>query len=106
MIGMQAVERFGVERRSMHLDATSFAVEGDYATSNEDTTADGPVPIQITHGYSRDRRPDLKQFVLNLVCWSDGDISGFLELADGNQSDKAQFAELMNTFQQQWQFDG
>lgn len=28
---MQAVERFGVERRSMHLDATSFAVEGDYA---------------------------------------------------------------------------
>lgn len=70
------------------------------------TKTDGPVPILITHGYSRDHRPDLKQFVLNLVCWSDGDIPGFLELADGNQSDKARFAELMQTFQQQWHFDG
>ncbi|MEM0978903.1 MAG: IS1634 family transposase [Cyanobacteria bacterium P01_H01_bin.58] len=106
MIGMQAVERFGVERRTMHLDATSFAVEGDYVSLSDVTTTDGPMPIQITHGYSREHRPDLKQFVLNLVCWSDGDIPGFLELADGNQSDKARFAELMQTFRQQWQFDG
>ena len=106
LIGMQAVERFGVERRTMHLDATSFAVAGDYAIPNEVTTADRPVPIQITYGYSRDHRPDLKQFVLNLVCWSDGDIPGFLDLADGNQADTARFAELMQTFQQQWHFDG
>ena len=26
---------------------------------------------------------------MNLVCWGDGDLPAFLELADGNQSDKA-----------------
>ncbi|MDB9524787.1 IS1634 family transposase [Oscillatoria sp. CS-180] len=88
------------------LDATSFAVEGNYASANEDITVNGLVPIQITHGYSRDHRPDLKQFVLNLVCWSDGDVPGFLEVADGNQADKARFAALMQSFRQQWQFDG
>ena len=48
-------------------------------------------PIQIVHGYSRDHRPVLKQFVLNPVCWDDGDIPAYLELADGNQSDKVRF---------------
>jgi len=64
------------------------------------------VPMRVTYGYSRDHRPDLKQFVMNLVCWGDGDLPAFLELADGNQSDKAHFAEVLLAFQQQWQFDG
>ena len=79
---------------------------GDYATVPEALVPGAPVPIRVTHGYSRDHRPDLKQFVMNLVCWGDGDIPAFLEIADGNQSDKARFAELLLTFKQQWQFDG
>ncbi|MEM6716229.1 MAG: hypothetical protein AAF622_14250 [Cyanobacteria bacterium P01_C01_bin.147] len=59
------------------------------------------MPIQVCHGYSRDHRPNLKQFVMHLVCWGDGDIPAFLELADGNQSDKARFAGLLGEFQQQ-----
>lgn len=105
-IGLRAVDVFGVERRSMHLDATSFAVEGDYSSAIDVIEPSETRPIRITYGYSRDRRPDLKQFVMNLVCWSDGDIPGFLELADGNQSDKTRFAEVMQTFRQQWDFDG
>jgi hypothetical protein len=27
-----------------------------------------PQPITITYGYSRDHRPDLKQFILDLIC--------------------------------------
>lgn len=64
------------------------------------------MPIRVTYGYSRDHRRDLKQFVMNLVCWGDGDLPAFLELADGNQSDKAHFAEVLLAFQQQWQFEG
>ncbi len=30
--------------------------------------------INITYGYSRDHRPDLKQFILELICSSDGDV--------------------------------
>ena len=31
-----------------------------------------PIPITITQGYSRDNRPDLKQFILNLIVTGDG----------------------------------
>jgi len=105
-VALQAQQRFGVECRSAHVDSTSFAVEGEYSSSPETWVEGAPVPIQVTYGYSRDHRPDLKQFVMNLVCWGDGDLPAFLELADGNQSDKAHFAEVLLAFQQQWQFEG
>ena len=43
---------------------------------------------------------------MNLVCWGDGELLAFIELADGNQSDKARFAGIIQQFQQQWNFDG
>ena len=52
--------------RSSHLDSTSFSVEGAYVASERVGEA-APVPIHLTDGYSRDHRPDLKQFVMNLV---------------------------------------
>lgn len=106
VIALRAVQTFGLDCRSMHLDATSFAVAGEYLTAAPVIDSQAPVPIRIIHGYSRDHRPDLKQFVMNLVCWSDGDIPAWIELADGNQADKARFAELMQAFRQQWHFDG
>lgn len=103
---LSAVERYGLSCERAHLDATSFSVTGAYLKSREEVAVEGTVPIKICHGYSRDHRPDLKQFVMNLVCWGDGDIPAFLELADGNQSDKAHFCEVIEQFQQQWDFDG
>jgi len=35
------------------------------------------LPIKITHGYSRDHRPDLKQFIIDLIVSGDGDIPLF-----------------------------
>lgn len=104
-ICMAAAQKFGIERKSAHLDSTSFSVEGEYSES-EVVGTDAPVPIKITYGYSRDRRPDLKQFVMNMVCWGDGDIPAFIELADGNQADKTRFAALMQEFKAQWNFEG
>lgn len=105
-ICLQAAERFGVERNRAHLDATSMSVSGAYLDSVTSTPLAATVPIRICHGYSRDHRPDLKQFVMNLVCWGEGDIPAFIELADGNQSDKARFAGIIEQFQQQWDFNG
>ena len=62
--------------------------------------------IEITYGYSRDHRPDLKQFMMNLICVGDGDIPVWLEMANGNQSDKDKFAEILTEFKQQWDFEG
>lgn len=119
-ICLKVVEKFGVECKSAHLDSTSFAVEGEYQAGTrgvvgvappgegEAGMSEGaaPVPITLTYGYSRDRRPDLKQFVMNLVCWEDGDIPAFIELADGNQADKTRFAAVMQEFKRQWNFEG
>ena len=37
-----------------------------------------PLPINITYGYSRDHRPDLKQFIIDLICSGDGDVRLFV----------------------------
>ena len=87
---LSAVKRYGLSCERAHLDATSLSLTGAYLKSGEAVAVEGTVPIKICHGYSRDHRRDLKQFVMNLVCWGDGDIPAFLELADGNQSDQAQ----------------
>lgn len=101
-----AARKFGVECKSAHFDSTSLAVEGEYLSESQVSQGVAPVPVTIPYGYSRDHRPDLKQFVINLVCWSDGDIPAFIELADGNQSDKTRFAALMQEFKSQWNFEG
>ena len=58
------------------------------------------------HGYSRDHRPDLKQFMMNLICVGDGDIPMMMEVVSGNQADKAIFAGLLQEFKAQWTFEG
>ncbi|NET53041.1 MAG: IS1634 family transposase [Merismopedia sp. SIO2A8] len=44
--------------------------------------------------------------MMNRVCWDDGAIPAFIEMADGNQSDKTRFGALMQEFKHQWEFDG
>ncbi len=60
-----------------------------------------PIPITITYGYSKDRRPDLKQFILDLIVTGDGNIPIFIEAASGNQSDKKVFGHLAKNYQKQ-----
>lgn len=103
-VALAAARKCGVKMDSLHLDSTSFHVDGDYANKDEDREAE-PKGIQITHGYSRDHRPDLKQFLLDLMCSGDGDIPLYLRVADGNESDSAMFATLITDFKQQWQID-
>jgi transposase len=102
-ISLQAAQRFEVKIETAHLDSTSFHVDGEY-----EDTAENPEPeaVKITYGYSRDHRPDLKQFVMNLICVGDGDIPVLMEIGSGNQSDKGKFAELLQRFKEQWSFEG
>ncbi|MFQ3629201.1 MAG: IS1634 family transposase, partial [Cyanobacteriota bacterium] len=48
---------------------------------------------------------DLKQFVVDLMCSGDGDIPLYLRVGDGNESDKAVFAQLMGQFTAQLNCD-
>jgi transposase len=102
-ISLQAAQRFEVKIETAHLDSTSFHVDGEYEDTAETSE---PGAVKIAYGYSRDHRPDLKQFVLNLICVGDGDIPVLMDIASGNQSDKARFAGLLQSFKQQWTFEG
>ncbi|MGD1854365.1 MAG: IS1634 family transposase [Leptolyngbyaceae cyanobacterium] len=65
---LEAVKRFDIRCERAHLDATSMSVSGEYVQSSDAVPLAATVPVQVCHGYSRDHRPDLKQFVMNLVC--------------------------------------
>jgi transposase len=92
-VALAAARRFGVDLHSLHLDASSMHVDGNYASTSE--AAGEPGAIEITYGYSRDHRPDLKQFVVDLMCSGDGDIPLYLRVGDGNEADSAIFARLV-----------
>jgi len=87
----------GIDQRFNHLDTTSFSLSGEYAPESDEHV------IIITHGYSKDHRPDLKQAVLELMVSQDGGVPLLSKSWDGNASDTKVFQEraqtLMTTFQ-------
>lgn len=73
-IALRAASAFpqDVDTRHVHFDTTSVSVWGDYAMCEEEETEEGQdegsegekgAGLKITYGYSKDRRPDLKQFL-------------------------------------------
>jgi transposase len=124
-IALAAVKRFGVSIKQAHLDGSSMCVQGEYLNDPPQTNSVAigpeeqssghqdsakseaeehaePVPIEITHGYSRDYRPDLKQFTLALITSGDGDVPLYLRVGNGNDADQAVFTEVIAEFKQQW----
>ena len=110
-LALMAARKFGVETDRVHLDSSSIAVEGQYV-GNEVTSIgvegepEKPCPIEITYGYSRDRRPDLKQFLIDTICSGDGDVPLYLRVADGNEADCVGFGQVVEEYRHQWQFEG
>lgn len=104
-IAFQAGEREGLSLNRLHLDGTSFSVQGRYPNQPGDQDDGEPKPIHITHGYSRDHRPDLKQFLAQMMVSSDGGVPTFFRVSDGNESEAKVFAELIRDYQQQLNLD-
>jgi transposase len=86
----------GIDRRFNHLDTTSFSLTGAYVPDSDEHA------LHITHGYSKDHRPDLKQAVLELMVSQDGGIPFVSKSWDGNTSDTQMFQKraeaLMRAF--------
>jgi len=87
---VRAEARFGVERRYVHFDTTSRSVWGDYQFAEEQD-----VPFRVTYGYSKDKRPDLKQFVLSTLC-IERTVPIWGKPEDGNASDKTLNTTLLS----------
>jgi len=94
-VAREARRAFPFPVQALHVDSTSFHVHGRYEGLGEEVGA-----IRVTYGYSRDHRPDLKQWVMNLVCADTGGIPLLFAPGDGNQSDREALAPLLARYHQ------
>ncbi len=83
----------------VHVDTTSFSVHGDYASDDgcgeQGEDASEPVEITVTHGYSKDHRPDLKQVVLSLAVAGGSGVPLWMTPCHGNASDKTVLSDTI-----------
>jgi transposase len=91
LIAATAATRLGLAPTCMHLDSTSFHVDGRY---NSDETPSAHV-IHITRGYSRDHRPDLNQVMLDLMVEHQAGIPVLMKPLSGNSSDTTDFGQVV-----------
>ena len=77
----------GLDLRFNHLDTTSSALTGESVPDRDEHA------IRLTHGYSKDHRPDLKQAVVELLVSQDGGVPLVRKSWDGNTSDTQVFQE-------------
>ena len=110
LITLAAIKKYRINTEYSHLDSSSFALHGKYlidenGEESSEGEGDNLQPIRITHGYSRDHRPDLKQFIIDLIVSGDGDVPIYLRVADGNENDKVVFGEIASEYKTLVDFD-
>lgn len=105
-VALEIVKKYKINMQTAHLDASSFHVHGEYNYAELDSGEEEPRPIKITHGYSRDHRPDLKQYTMELICARDGEIPLWMKMGDGNATDSKQFASNIKEFKKKFEFEG
>lgn len=91
-IALKAMKTLQIEVKSLHLDSTSFHVDGEYQSSLEQDES----RIKLVRGYSRDHRPELNQAVLQMITSNQGNLPLFMQAASGNTSDKTAFSEIIS----------
>jgi transposase len=80
-LALKARKRLNLPIGVLHNDTTSISVYGEYKQSKEDG-------LQITYGYSKAHRPDLKQIVLEMGVTPER-IPILAKVENGNISDKS-----------------
>jgi transposase len=93
-----ALQVYAIRHRFVHLDSSSFHLHGSYDVAEPAREA-----IEVTHGYSRDQRPDLKQVVVQLITSQASALPVWLEVLSGNSSDRVTFAQTVRAYSEQLQ---
>jgi transposase len=83
---LAAIGEFSIDTAQLHNDSTSISVHGAYRDADGAGRGGKGTPV-ITHGHSKDHRPDLKQLVWILTVSADGAVPITYRLADGNTVD-------------------
>lgn len=86
-ISMSVCKKEKVDCRFNSEDTTSFSLTGEYAPDLDENA------IEITHGFSKDHRPDLKQAIVEMMVSQDGGIPTVYHAHSGNASDNVIFRD-------------
>lgn len=87
----KVVNHLGLACQSLHLDSTSFHVDGAYESEDDLQT------IRITKGYSRDHRPELNQVILNLITENQAGLPVYMQACSGNTNDSEGFKKIVKS---------
>ncbi len=85
-IVVRAVQEFDLSMNRFHNDSTSIALSGMYRTATGKEMRMKKT-VNLTFGYSKDHRKDLKQLVWILTVTGDGAVPVHYSVADGNTND-------------------
>ncbi|MGC8520158.1 MAG: IS1634 family transposase [Steroidobacteraceae bacterium] len=94
-----AVRTFKLDLNEMHNDSTSISFSGEYAAA-DGTPLKGRATHRITHGHSKDYRPDLKQLLFVLTTTADGGVPIWSHVDHGNTSDDGTHIATWDTLRQ------
>lgn len=86
LVSASAIKSYNIKIDKVHGDTTSISVEGRYDGNKNEGL--------IRFGYSKDRRKDLKQYILSSFVTGDGGIPIFGSAVAGNTSDAKHFREV------------
>ncbi len=78
-LALRLIKQFELATQRFHHDTTTVTFHGAYAVSHG--------APQITQGYNKDHRPDLKQLVFGLTATADGAVPVWHEVFSGNRTD-------------------
>lgn len=92
-VAQRALKTNGIKHRFFHLDSSSFHLHGQYSAEEPQIEA-----IEITHGFSKEHRPDLKQVVVSLITGHRSQLPVWMEVLSGNHSDKDSFPDTIQAF--------
>ena len=97
-VANEAVEIFEVESSYAHLDTSSFSLHGAYESEVAQQAVNTYGAVEVRHGYSKEHRPDLKQVVVSLITSQASALPLWLEVLDGNSSDKESFPRTIRAY--------
>jgi transposase len=81
-----AIREFAIDLDQLHNDSTTLTFSGQYRSANGREVRGKPT-IEITYGYNKDHRPDLKQLLFVLSVSADGAVPIHYRALHGNTTD-------------------
>lgn len=83
----RVIDEFDISLDELHNDSTTVSFHGSYEEAEQEGRVRGRPSLAITHGHSKDHRPDLKQLLYVLTVTDDGGVPIYFTSASGNTSD-------------------